>query len=325
MRSALDRRAIAALTAAAAALALGCNGRPRETASVAPTGTSPTSSAPAGRSNSAVRRPTVGRGFTVQVLRIVERQQPAHGQRAGPARTLITYLRLPTGGAAPHPLIVFGHGFDSTPARYAGLLDAWARAGYVVAAPLFPHSNPTAPLVEADIVNQPADMSAVISGLLAADSDPASPLHGLIDARAIAVAGHSDGAETAWAVAEDPAYRDARVRAAIALAGATLPSRRVRPVRGALPLLLTQGSGDTVHPAALTSALWALTPRPAYLLTLLGAGHLRPYVAEQPQLAIVERVTIAFLDRYLRGERMAERRLVRAGDVPGIAALQVRG
>ncbi len=310
MRSALDRRAIAALGAAAAlalalAVALGCNGAARPPAAAA-------------------RAATSSPGFTLRIVRIVERGKGSRGARVGLSRTLITYVRLPAHGAVPHPLIVFGHGFDTTPARYAPLLDAWARAGYVVAAPLFPRTNPAAPggPDEADIVNQPADMSAVIAWLLAADATVGSPFHGLIDARMIAVAGHSDGAETAWAVAEDPAYRDARVRAAIALGGATLPGG-LRLARRGLPLLLAQGSADGVHPAALTRALWAAAPRPAYLLTLLGASHLTPYVAQQPQLTIVERVTIAFLDRYLRGGR-AERRLVRAGDVPGVALLQVR-
>ena len=37
----------------------------------------------------------------------------------------------------PFPLIVFGHGFDVTPSVYARLLQAWTRAGYVVASPVF--------------------------------------------------------------------------------------------------------------------------------------------------------------------------------------------
>jgi hypothetical protein len=36
----------------------------------------------------------------------------------------------------------------------------------------------------------------------------------------------------------------------------------------------------------------------------------------------LERVTIAFLDRYLKGERTALLRLEAAGHVPGLAALE---
>jgi hypothetical protein len=42
--------------------------------------------------------------------------------------------------------------------------------------------------------------------------------------------------------------------------------------------------------------------RPKFLLWLLGAGHLPPYTAHQPQLRIVERATVAFLNHYLKGQ-----------------------
>jgi hypothetical protein len=61
--------------------------------------------------------------------------------------------------------------------------------------------------------------------------------------------------------------------------------------------------------------------RVKYLLALLGASHLPPYTSEQPQLGIVERVTIAFLDRYVKHESGAQRRLARAGNVHGLSAL----
>ena len=100
-------------------------------------------------------------------------------------RTLLTYVRYPAVGAssatdvrnAPantaagsFPLVVFGHGFAVTPQLYRRMLVAWARAGYVVAAPVFPLENANAPggPDESDLVNQPADMSLVISRLLAA-------------------------------------------------------------------------------------------------------------------------------------------------------------
>lgn len=52
----------------------------------------------------------------------------------------------PDGGAAdrpgaPYPLLVFSQGFGVAPARYQVLLAAWASAGYVVAAPTYPHAD----------------------------------------------------------------------------------------------------------------------------------------------------------------------------------------
>ena len=72
-----------------------------------------------------------------------------------------------------------------------------------------------------------------------------------------------------------------------------------------------------------TFAFFDAAPPPKYLLTLLGASHLDPYSSEQPQLAIVERVTIAFFDRYLKRSRRALRQLIHAGNVPGVSRLSV--
>ena len=66
----------------------------------------------------------------------------------------------------------------------------------------------------------------------------------------------------------------------------------------------------------------SIAPAPKYLLTLFGAPHLGPYTDEQPQLGIVERVTIAFLDRYLKHVTGAGSRLTAAGDVPGVSVLK---
>ena len=96
----------------------------------------------------------------------------------------------------------------------------------MVAAPVFPLGNADAPggPDEADIVNQPRDMSFVITRLLALSAGRQGPLAGLIDARQVAVSGQSDGGETALAMAYDQPYRDDRVRAAIILSGAQIPS-----------------------------------------------------------------------------------------------------
>jgi hypothetical protein len=50
--------------------------------------------------------------------------------------------------------------------------------------------------------------------------------------------------------------------------------------------------------------------------------NISPYTVQQPQLAIVERVTIAFLRRYLNGVRGASRRIVAGGNVRGASTIQ---
>jgi len=101
-----------------------------------------------------------GRGPGPRVLVTIVRY-PA----MGPARRTDVTDATPARNAEPFPLIVFGHGFAVTPHPYAALLRAWARAGYVVAAPIFPLENAHAPggPNESDLVNQPGDMSVVIS------------------------------------------------------------------------------------------------------------------------------------------------------------------
>ena len=232
-------------------------------------------------------------------------------------RVLVTIVRYPLRAPCPCPLIVFGHGFAVTPAPYAALLRAWARAGYVVAAPVFPLENAHAPggPNESDLINQPRDMSVVITQL-------SRRLRHLVNGRRIAVSGQSDGGETALAVAYDVHFRDRRVRAAIILSGAKIPG-----VGGftfpapSPPLLATQGTADPINPPRFTRAFFDVAPRPKYLLWLLGASHLPPYTAQQPQLGIVEAVTIPFLDRYVRGDRVASSAIATAGDVPGVARL----
>jgi fermentation-respiration switch protein FrsA (DUF1100 family) len=159
--------------------------------------------------------------------------------------------------------------------------------------------------------------------LRAADEAPSGPLSGLIARSEIAVTGQSDGGDTALAVAYDSPYRDRRVRAAMILSGAEIPmiaSFELAP--GGPPLLAVQGTADPVNPPSATDAFYDGAPAPKYRLNLLGAGHLPPYSTEQPQLSIVQKTTIAFLDLYLKHAPNAQERLRRVGNVPGIAALE---
>jgi dienelactone hydrolase len=277
----------------------------------------------------------------LRVLRLVDHTRTIRlpgGRRE--ARPLVTYVRYPALGApsgndlpdapaarsaGPFPLVVFGHGYRVTPATYARLLRAWARAGYVVAAPVFPLSNQHAPggPNEADLVNQPTDLRFVVSQLIAAGDADGDPLNGLIDPDEIAVAGHSDGADTALAAAYNRHVRDTRVKAAMIFSGAEMTglSGYAYPP-GSPALLAVQGTADPYNPPKFTKEFFDKASRPKFLLTLLRARHLPPFTYQQPQLGIVERVTVAFLDRYL--EHGSLRELIAAGTAPGTAQLTAR-
>jgi len=221
-------------------------------------------------------------------------------------RALETVVRYPT-APGRHPLVVFAHGFALTPSTYGRLLDAWARAGYVVAAPYFPHERADAPggPDESDLINEPRDISFVITKVLAL---------GHVDPKRIAVAGHSDGAVAALAVAYDRRFRDGRLRAAVVMSGAMLGG--MTALAPGPPLLAVQGTADTINPPSATTYYFARAHRPKFLLWLVGAPHLPPYAGEEPQLGIVERATLAFLGHYLGGRPLSA--LTAAAHRPGL-------
>ncbi|MGZ4345515.1 MAG: alpha/beta hydrolase family protein [Solirubrobacteraceae bacterium] len=318
-----------AAAAAVAALAVGlgaCGG------STAPPSTSKTSAR--AQTTTPAPRPGVTHApfaVGVTVLRLVDQSR----RIAGDPRTLVTVVRYPALGAptrtdvrgarpataaGPFPLVVFAHGYRLAPYTYTRLLRAWARAGYVVAAPYFPLTNADARLVDrSDLINQPQDLRFVIARLLASRG---APLQGLIDGNRIALGGHSDGVDSALAVVYSQ-RGDPRIRAALGFSGAEIAAFTgfPSPTRG-IPLLAVQGTADSVNSPSGTYAYFAAAPRPKYLLKLLGAEHPSPDQDAQPYLGIVERVSTAFLDRYVRNRRAAGRRLAAGGDVPGRSTLQ---
>src|SRR5207302_410071 len=95
---------------------------------------------------------------------------------------------------------------------------------------------------EQDLVNQPRDMSFVITRLLAQSGARSGYLAGRIDPRKVAVSGQSDGGDTALAVGFDPRYQDDRVGAAVILSGAEIPFlSKIRFSSPSPPLLAIQG------------------------------------------------------------------------------------
>lgn len=308
-------------------------------AAAGPPATSPAAAGPVGPVSYSVHAPFAVGEITVRLIDTSRSVRFPH-QRPQP-RPLVTVIRYPAVGApsqvdvrgaapdtasGPFPLIVFAHGFNVTPAVYAGLLEAWASAGYVVAAPIFPLTNENAPggADEADIVNQPRDMSFVITQMLAASAVPNGILAGLVDPHEVAVSGQSDGGETALATAYDSYYQDRRVDAAVILSGAELSSPGFYFPRSSPPLLASQGTADIINEPRYTYQFFHAAPAPKFLLRLLGARHLGPYTNEQPQLGIIERESTAFLDRYLKHLPGARARMWHAADVRGIAALSTR-
>ena len=330
-------RAFAVALAAAAAVAA-CAGPPRQGVTRPPRlefRTHPAAAAP----SPAAPAPAAAVGVPGR-FQVAERQvtftEPAHlgaaGARLGP-RTLVTVVRYPlvprSSGPPPawggFPLLLFAPGFMQCGGPYAHLLRAWASAGYVVAVVNFPHTDCQvgARAYEPDLVNQPADMSYVLSRLLALNAQPGDPFSGLLNVHEIAAAGQSDGGDTVAALAANGCCTDRRITAAAVLSGAEWPPMPGRYfARGAPPMLFVQGSADAINPPWTSLQLYQQDQgRAKYYLDLFGANHLEPYWGTNPVERLVARVTLAFFDRYVLGQPPALATMARDGDVSGTAAL----
>jgi dienelactone hydrolase len=178
-------------------------------------------------------------------------------------------------------MIVFGPGFMQCGGPYSQLLRSVASAGYVVVVVNFPHSDCTvgAAATEADMVNQPGDMSYVITRMLAVSAASRGAFSTLIDSREIGVAGQSDGGDTVAAIAANTCCGDRRVRAVAVYSGAEWPAMPGRFfTRRPVPMLLVQGTADTVNPPGCSVRMYhADSARERYYLDLFGAPHTRPY------------------------------------------------
>jgi predicted dienelactone hydrolase len=254
----------------------------------------------------------------------VDTTRTTEAPNAAPDRTLVTTIRYPDEGG-PYPLVVLAHGANGHPRKFTKLTTAWAKAGYVVAAPAFPNSNDEARggiAVEA-YAHQPADVSFVIDEVLALVDAPEGPLAGRIDADRLGVAGLSLGAATTYGVTFHSCCRDPRIDAVIAMAGVLLPYTPGEFDLAGVPLLILHGDADPVLGIELDADAYARAAPPKIFVTIHGGGHAEPFEdTVDPADAMVEAVTTDFWDVYLGGEPDALDRLLADADVPGLTTVQ---
>jgi predicted dienelactone hydrolase len=280
-----------------------------------------------GASTGPSARYSVGR-FTLTFVD-TSRPTPPNGTYPGaPSRTLPTLISYPKQGShpvpGPRPLVVFATGIGDSPIQYQPLFDRWVRAGYVVAEAAFPLSNDHSPggATAADFTHQPADISFVITQLLQANRDSHSVMHGFFNPKQIGLAGKSLGAITAFEVGYSPASRDPRVKAVIAMTGFVGVSGP-HFVGITTPLLLEHGDADTTAPIQGSRDAYAQAKPPKFFVTLFGQTHSSAFGGgTRPAEQVVERTTLAFLDRYVDGQASALTRLERDGNVTGVSSLQ---
>lgn len=221
-------------------------------------------------------------------------------------RPLPTIVRYPAEGG-PWPLIVFAHGLSGHPDKFSGLLETWASAGFVVAAPTFPLTN--GDVVDswsnfADVANQPADLSFVTDEVLAANADPDSPLADRVDPERIGFGGLSLGGATTYLAGLNEATRDPRVDAAMVLDGVAFDDAATGTFLepSGTPAFLVHCDEDPLAPLRIATDAYALLAPPKYLVVMDGVCHAEAFEDTPHELdAIATEITTRFWDAYLAG------------------------
>jgi dienelactone hydrolase len=195
------------------------------------------------------------------------RSTPANRDFPGAAcRALPTSVWSPREARGPRPLVIYSHGFLSQRREAAYLVEHLASHGYVVASADFPLSHRGAPggATLRDAANQPGDVSFVIDSLLALSSAP-DALAARVDPERIGNVGLSLGGLTT--------LRDARVRAAVSIAGPSAFFSRRFFETAPVPFLMIASPEDAIVDYAAHAAVIPERVPTGALLSLEGASH----------------------------------------------------
>jgi predicted dienelactone hydrolase len=258
------------------------------------------------------------------------RSSPARGGNpAANSRTIVTTIYYPTNVQpssanptpvhvpGPLPLIVFAHGYEIDAAAYAPLLEDLAAGGFVVAAPDFPGTSTRYPggAIRSDSLEEPADISFVITSMISQSSTP-GPLLNLVDPAAIGDSGQSDGGVVAAAAAYNTCCIDPRIKASTILTGGAFGFDGQWFPPGTPPVMFVHATADEVNPYSASTSMFAQAQSPKYLLTIEGGSHLEVYV-DPPWEEHVANAMVAFFDLYLKGDQSAAARLNTVGNQAG--------
>ena len=177
------------------------------------------------------------------------------------------------------PLVMNSPGLGDLGIGEAYLGIALASRGYVVASPTFPRTNttflfdPAGPYLQ-DVVNMPGDLTFLIDRLSELRRTPGSWFFEAIEERKIGLTGLSLGGLNTLLTTFHPRLRDARVKAAAALAPAAcyLSAKLFETAKP--PLLLMSGDEDLITPVE-TNARQAFerARSPRRLVTLAKGTH----------------------------------------------------
>lgn len=181
------------------------------------------------------------------------------------------------------PLVLLSHGRTGMRISYSLVCEALAARGAVVVSPehpgdtLFDWLTGTQSDDRTNEVNRVADANLVLNALLVGDASAPAHVTSAIDHDRVALAGHSYGAYTAFAVAAGSRGVDPHpaVRAIVGFQAYTRSMSDALFARVTVPSLLIVSELDQVTPATVDADRpWALLAgQPTWRLDLAGAGH----------------------------------------------------
>ncbi|MCU1495462.1 MAG: hypothetical protein JWO62_3226 [Acidimicrobiaceae bacterium] len=283
---------------------------------------------------------TRGRRLVTQIY------YPTVSSPSGEAGTS-TAQPAPASRYGPYPTIFFAQGYGIDPASYSALLDSWVRAGFVVVAPLFPDASQAAVASiggsfadEADIANQPADLTFVTRRVLAdsAGTGTGCPLlRGMVATTDLGLAGQSDGATTVGMLAYDEGtapgasatttYRSLSAglgyRAVALLSGQAHGGDPYGSAAGSPALLAVQSATDQCNTPQQSVDLYsAIGQSDRWFLAIRAADHLTPYEGQDAAaFAVVSKVTAAFFTSELHHRSPGVSFVAAGNTAPTVATL----
>ncbi|MBG0563817.1 alpha/beta hydrolase family protein [Actinoplanes aureus] len=182
-----------------------------------------------------------------------------------PLPTTLWYRSGPDGAgmaAGRHPIVLFSHGLGGLPEQFEPLATGWAEAGYVVAAPTYPHTNGNVKVDAGDIRRQSADAAYVLTELTSGDLAP----H--LDSGRVAAVGFSAGGTTTLGMLRQG--HSPGLRAAVSVAGRRPAAAFAGP---GVPVLFLHGDRDPVVPIEAGRAAYDAVPWRKQFVEIPGAGH----------------------------------------------------
>ncbi|MET3423629.1 putative dienelactone hydrolase [Actinoplanes tereljensis] len=202
----------------------------------------------------------------------------------GRDRPLPTTIWSLDGLTGKHPVVLFSHGLGGLPAHFAPLAATWARAGFIVVAPTYPHTNAKVRVDRSDVRNQPADAAFALHA--AEKADPR------LDAARVVAVGFSAGGTTTLGLLR--AGHDPGIVAAVSVAGRRPPSAFGGP---SVPVLFVHGDRDGTVPLRAGRDAYAALPWPKTFVTVPAGRHGDYLKVGRPGYPMVSARILAFLQQ----------------------------